>query len=140
ARALGVHRHTARKYRAFSAAPERRHVRRRLSILAPHQDYLVERWRQGCRNARALWHEIEERGYPGAYRGVARVVAELKRRERAGEPLAHRTDGLIPRQALGLLLVRAERRSPEEAHAVVRLLAQHADLRRAAALLDGFAR
>jgi Transposase len=41
---------------------------------------------------------------------------------------------------LGLLLVRADRRSPEEAHAVERLLAQHADLRRAATLLDGFAR
>jgi transposase len=68
ARALRIHRHTARKYRAFIAAPERRHVWRRPSILAPHQDYLAERWRQGCRNARALWHEIEERGYPGAYR------------------------------------------------------------------------
>jgi transposase len=140
ARALGVHRHTVQKYRPLAAAPERRHLRRRPSIVAPHHRYLLERWRQGCRSARALWKEIAARGYPGGYREVARFVAELKRRERAGEPLVGPPRGLLPRQALGLLLARSDRRTAEERVAVERLLAQHPDIGRSAALLDGFAR
>ncbi len=37
ARALGVHRHTVQKYLALDAAPERRHVNRQVSILAPYE-------------------------------------------------------------------------------------------------------
>jgi hypothetical protein len=86
----------------------------RLDGLAADTDEITLTVR-GCRNARGPRHEIAMRRYPGAYRGVARVVAELKRRERTGEPLVQATDGLLPRQVLGL----------------------HDDLRRAAALLGG---
>jgi transposase len=138
ARALRIHRHTARKYRALPAAPERRHVWRRPSILAPHHPYLLERWRQGCRNALGLWRELAAQGYPGAYREVARFVAELKRREKAGERL-EQPPGLLPRQAVGLLLARPAARTAEEQATVGRVLALDPEIRRAAALLDGFA-
>lgn len=51
ARALGLHRHTVRKYLAYDVAPERRHTTRKTSTLTPYQGYVLERWRGGCRNA-----------------------------------------------------------------------------------------
>ena len=72
---------------------------------APPQGPLPLRHRRRMREAES----IEARGYPGRYREVARFVAELKRRNRTGEGLIARPSGLLPRQALGLLLTRAER-------------------------------
>jgi transposase len=141
ARAVGAHRHTVQRYLALPEAPERAYTARRPSILAPYAGYLLERWRQGERQALALWRELVAQGYPGRYRQVARLVAVLRRRERAGPgraPLAP-PDGLTPKRALGLLLARPPDRTPEEQAAVARLPALHPDLRAAVGLLDGFA-
>ncbi|MGH2353217.1 MAG: ISL3 family transposase, partial [Chloroflexota bacterium] len=64
ARALGVHRHAVQKDLALPAAPERRHVWRKPSPLAPYTGYLLERWRQGARKAMPLWRELVAQGYP----------------------------------------------------------------------------
>jgi hypothetical protein len=52
ARALRIHRHTARKDRALAAAPERRPVWRRPSILAPHHP---TSWSAGGRDGATPW-------------------------------------------------------------------------------------
>jgi transposase len=143
ARAVGVHRHTVQQYLARPAAPARESPARRPSMLAPYAGYLLERWRQGERQALALWRELVAQGYPGRYRQVARFVAALRRREQAGRrgaALAPPPDGLTPKRARGLLLARPAARTPEAAAAVARLAALHPDLRAAAGLLDGFAR
>lgn len=54
ARALGLHRHTVRKYLASDVAPERRHTTRKTSALTPYQGYVLKRWQGGCRNARQI--------------------------------------------------------------------------------------
>jgi transposase len=141
ARALGVHRHTVQKYLALPAAPERRYTVRRASVLAPYAGYLLERWRHGGHKAMPLWRELLARGYPGRYRQVARFVAALRRRERAGPPgpaLAP-SAGLTPKRAVGLPLTRPPERTPEEQAALKRLWTLHPDLQAAERLFDGFA-
>jgi transposase len=140
ARAVGAHRHTVQQYLALPAAPARESPAGRPSILAPYAGYLLERWRQGERQALALWRELVAQGYPGRYRQVARFVAALRRRDRAGRVAAPPPDGLTPKRALGLLLARPADRTPEERATVVRLPGLHPDLRAAVGLLDGFAR
>jgi transposase len=148
ARAVGVHRHTVQQYLALPAAPARESPAGRPSILAPYAGYLLERWRQGERQALALWRELVARGYPGRYRQVARFVAALRRREEVGRPgrrgearaALPPAEGLTPKRARGLLLARPAARTPEEQATVARLPALHPDLRTAVGLLDGFAR
>ncbi len=138
ARALGVHRHTVQKYLALDAAPERRHANRHVSILAPYEPYLRERWRQGCRDARALWRELQGRGYLGSYRPVARAVRHL-RLAATEPPEVPPGDGLTPPQAVGLLLTRPEHRALPQDAAVAQLRALHPDIDAAITLFDRFA-
>ena len=139
ARARGVHRHTVQKYLALDAAPERRHANRHVSILAPYEEQLRERWQQGCRDARALWRELQGRGYPGSYRPVARALRHLRLAEADGQAVAPPGDGLTPPQAVGLLLTRpGERTAPQET-AIAQLRALHPDIGTAITLLDRFA-
>jgi len=139
ARTLGVHRHTVQKYLALDAAPERRHANRHASILPPYEAQLRARWQQGCRDARALWHEIQGHGYAGSYRPVARAVRQLRLAEAAGQAVAPPGEGLTPPQAVGILLVRAAERTPAQAAATHQLRTLHSDIGTAVALLDRFA-
>ncbi len=41
ARTLGIHRHTVEKYLAFKTPPARRHFTRKISDLAPYEDYIL---------------------------------------------------------------------------------------------------
>jgi transposase len=70
ARELGIRRHTVEKYLAFKTPPERRHFTKKVSAIAPYEDYILGRWDQGCRNATRIWQEIAGQGYPGAYQNV----------------------------------------------------------------------
>ncbi len=78
ARELGIHRHTVEKYLAFKTPPERRHFTKKVSAIAPYEDYILGRWEQGCRNATQIWRKISEQGYPGAYKNVVRITRYLK--------------------------------------------------------------
>ena len=76
---LGLARNTVRKY--FQQAPEPplptpRPLRE--SQLDPYEDYLLQRWSQGERNAAQLHREIRERGYPGSASMVRAYVGYLR--------------------------------------------------------------
>jgi transposase len=45
---------------------------KKVSAIAPYEDYILGRWKQGCRNATQIHREISlsEQGYPGAYQNV----------------------------------------------------------------------
>ena len=60
ARTLGIHRHTVEKYLAFKASPQRRHFTKKVSAIAPYQDYILKRWKEGCHNAMQIHREISE--------------------------------------------------------------------------------
>jgi transposase len=69
-RTLGIHRHTVEKYLAFKAPPQRRHFTKKGSAIAPYEDYILKRWKEGCQNATQIHREISKQGYPGAYQNV----------------------------------------------------------------------
>jgi transposase len=75
---LGKSPTTIYKYLAMLEFPQKIARKRISSILDPYRDYLDQRWQAGCRNARQLWREIQQRGYPGTYRQVSRWAYERR--------------------------------------------------------------
>src|SRR5215218_10907423 len=139
ARELRIHRHTVEKYLAFEAPPVRRHFTKKLSAIAPYEDYILERWQQGCRNATQIHKEISEQGYPGAYQNVWRITRYLKEQERLGKPVPDRPPGISASHAAGILLKRPENRSEEEIHTLLRLKKVHHITERCCTLFEEFA-
>ena len=43
---------------------------KKVSAIAPYEDYILKRWKEGCHNATQIHREISEQGYPGAYQNV----------------------------------------------------------------------
>jgi transposase len=138
ARQLGINRQTVYKYLRLTAPPERRPLSRTGSALTPYEGYVLRRWAEGCRNARQVWREIQQQGYAGAYRNVARVTGYLRHQERQGHKTPPAPAGLTPRQAVALVLLRPEERSPEEQHAVEQLRTLEPEVQQAVSLLEGF--
>lgn len=139
ARTLGIHRHTVEKYLAFKAPPERRHFTKKVSALAPYEDYILKRWEQGCRNATQIHKEISEQGYPGAYQNVVRITRYLKEQERLVRPVPDCPAGISASHAAGILVKRLENRSKEETKTLRRLKTLHRVTERCCTLFEEFA-
>jgi transposase len=139
ARELGVHRHTVEKYLAFRTPPERRHFTKKLSAIAPYEDYILRRWDQGCRNATQVWREISEQGYPGAYQNVWRITRYLKEQERLAKPVPESPPGISASHAAGILVKRPENRSEGEIRTLRRLKKVHRITGRCCTLFEEFA-
>lgn len=140
ARTLGVHRHTVQKYSALEFAPERKPRVHKVSALAPHEDYILKRFMDGCHSATRIHKEIVEQGYPGAYNNAARVTQYLKKCEREGEPLPDAPSGLSAAQAKGLLIMRPEKRTKQETLTIKRLRRTDPDIQKCCRLFEEFAR
>jgi transposase len=139
ARELTIHRNTVEKYLAFEAPPVRRHFTKKVSAIAPYEDYILERWQQGCRNATQIHKEISELGYPGAYQNVWRITRYLKEQERLAIPVPDRPPGISASHAAGILVKRPENRSEEEIRTLLRLKKVHHITERCCTLLEEFA-
>ncbi|GAA0915723.1 ISL3 family transposase [Nonomuraea longicatena] len=80
ARELGLARNTVRRY-AHAAGPDELLAGRwtgRVSILDPFKPHIDQRFAQGCTNARRLFEEIAQRGYPGKEQIVRKYVHRLR--------------------------------------------------------------
>jgi transposase len=139
ARELRIHRHTVEKYLAFKTPPQRRHFTKKLSAIAPYEDYILGRWEQGCRNATQIWREISEQGYPGAYKNVVRITRYLKEQERLAKPIPERPPGILASHAAGILVKRPENRSDQEIQTLKRLKTIHRATERCCTLFEQFA-
>jgi transposase len=139
ARELGLHRHTIEKYLAFKAPPVRLHFTKKVSAIAPYEDYILFRWQQGCHNATQIHKEIAEQGYPGVYNNVARITRYLKEQERLGKPVPDRSSGISAGHAAGILVKRPESHSEEEARTLFRLKKVHRSTERCCTLFEEFA-
>lgn len=80
---------TIYKYLAMPEFPQQIARKRMPSMLDPYRDYLSRRWQAGCRNARQLWREIRQRGYPGTYRQVSRWAYERRQSPAPTTPRKH---------------------------------------------------
>jgi transposase len=85
ARQLHVHTKTVRRYLHRSSPKVPRYRRHRL--LDPFHPYLLQRWNEGCYNAKQLYREIRAQGYTGSATMVRTALQPF------------RTDPAQPRQA-----------------------------------------
>lgn len=140
ARTLGIHRHTVQKYSALESAPERKPRVRKVSALAPYEDYILKRFSDGCHNATQIHKEIVEQGYPGAYQNVVRITQYLKKCERTGEPLPDSPPGLSAAQAKGILITRPEKRTEQETLTIEHMKMVDHHVGKCCCLFEDFAR
>lgn len=73
-KATGLDRTTVQKYVQSVKVPERAVRRPSPHNMAPFVDYLGDRWRSGCHNARKLFEEIRQLGYTGSSSSVRRIL------------------------------------------------------------------
>ena len=128
------------KYLVFKSPPQRLHFTKKVSAIAPYEDYILRRWKQGCRNATQIHREIVEQGYPGAYQNVVRITRYLKEQEVLGEPLPDASPGILAGHAAGILVKRSENCSEEEIQTLKRLKTIHWITERCCTLFEEFAR
>src|SRR5215472_3713053 len=69
AQQLHIHPHTVSKYIRMEHLVDRRHNPHGSSV-EPYRAYLQERWAQGCRMIKQLWHELQMQGVTGSYQSV----------------------------------------------------------------------
>jgi transposase len=151
ARQLGMGRTTVFRYLHAPTFPERNgRADRGQSLLNAYQDYLVQRWNAGCRDARQLCAALRQRGYRGSYPTVARYPHRLRqaqgvapRQRLMGRPLVavseSRQQPLTARRVAWLVLRREDKRTAGESQQLTQLRAQQGELAEAIALTEDFA-
>ncbi len=78
AAALGIGRHTIRRFLRADGFPNRVPVAPRASALRCFEPYLRERWAAGCDNALQLWRELREQGSAGSASNVRHFLARWR--------------------------------------------------------------
>ena len=119
-REIGVSRPTVRKFLRASTCPERVP---RPGLLSPGSRWEVllrERWNAGCQNARTLWRDLRDAGFPGSAGTVRRHVGAWRPEPgRRGRP---------PATPLGVTTKPTPRPAPSPRHVKWWLLAEADDL------------
>jgi transposase len=139
---LGLSRNTVRKY--FRQEPEMpRPTPRplRASRLDPYEDYLLQRWGQGERNAAQLHREIRERGYPGSGSMVRAYVSYLRTTTADGSAPRSRKErakAISPRALRWLLSRKREELDQEEQSRLDQLLGLSPQIETLYSLLQAF--
>ena len=138
-RALNLSRQMIGKYLRSETPPERGYRKRTSTILAPYEQYILERLRQGYWNSTGLWREITPLGYEGKYRTVRRYVAYVRRltvdRAQVRAPVVT----LTPRSAATLVLRRPEDRSDGQHTTIKELIKLHPQIDTTIQLFEWFA-
>lgn len=147
---VGISVRTVQRYLKHEQFPERqpRSDLGKSSTLGHYKGELLERWNDGCYEARALFRAIQQKGYRGSYMTVARYVRRL--RQAQGFPLrqmpCHRLRRtlvdpqrkvLTVRRAAWLVLRRAENRNAEE-KALLTRIKQHSTFTAVVELAEDF--
>jgi transposase len=78
ARNVAINRETVVRYLRLGAPPERKRRCIRGTVLDPYKEHLLDRWDEGCHDARRLCAEIRALGYRHAYTNVSRFLAQLR--------------------------------------------------------------
>ncbi|HEX9134726.1 MAG TPA: ISL3 family transposase [Ktedonobacteraceae bacterium] len=139
---LGLARNTVRKYFRQPPEPPLPTPRPlRASRLDPYEDYLLERWSQGERNAGQLYREISERGYPGSATMVRAYIAHLRTTTADGSPPRSRkarAKACSPRALRRLLARKRDDLDQEEQTRLNQLLNISPEVQAVHALLQAF--
>ncbi len=73
-RRLRMHRETVRHFLRCDAYPEVKPAFRKISPLVNYQDYIRQRWNEGCGNAKQIYQELLNLGYVGSYDTLMRFL------------------------------------------------------------------
>jgi transposase len=138
AAATGLPRSTIKRWLRRGGVPTWREPRR-ASILDAHRDHLEHRWREGCRDASALWRELRARGFTGRPGIVSRWAAGVRRRD--GAVGRRWPPPRVPsgRRLARLLTTEPERLGPSDRRLVRLVRAAAPELAEAAGLAVAFA-
>jgi transposase len=139
AAATGLSRSTVKRWLRRDSVPTWRKPRR-AGILDAHRGYLERRWREGCRNASALWRELRGRGFTGRPGVVSRWAEGTRRRESAA---VRRPSPLrVPsgRRLARLLTTEPKELGPDDRRLVALVRTTTPELAEAAELAVAFAR
>ena len=79
ARALGISRGTVRKYLEIEEVPNWQPHHHPPSQLDLYDEYLHRRWESGCRDITLLWKELQQQGYPGQRKRVAKYLKRFQK-------------------------------------------------------------
>jgi transposase len=140
ARHLGMHREIVRNFLRAESYPERAPAYRKPSKVAPFDEYLRERWSEGCFNSKQLYREIKRRGYRGSQVSVRRYVKPWRKNL---PPALHRVQALpdfsppSPRQAAWWLL-KQEDLEPQQKEYVQELLQMNQEINEGLGLVKDF--
>jgi transposase len=100
AKMLPIHRSTVAKYLQLDQPPTRG---KKEHTAAPFQEFLLQRWAEGCHSPKQLWLEIKSRGFTGGLGSLYRFLVHLGMK--AGEhTLKLKPRRLSARQASWLLI------------------------------------
>lgn len=73
-RRLRMDRHLARHFSRCDEYPEVKPAFRKISPLVKYQDYIRQRWNEGCGNAKQIYQELLKLGYVGSYDTLMRFL------------------------------------------------------------------
>lgn len=144
---------TVRKYFYAEAFPERAKRQATQSMLDSYLPYLESRHHAGCEDAKQLWRELRERGYPGAYVQVSHWLRQRRQaialttpgpyREAVAAAITERVEATKPpelpsyKQLAWLLIQEPETLEPSET-ATLRRICQDAQIERTYQLAQQF--
>ncbi len=139
---LGLARNTVRKYVRGAPEPPLPTPRPlRASQLDPYEDYLLQRWSQGERNAAQLYRDISAWGYLGCATMVRTDVAHLRSTTANGSAPRSRKErakAISPRALRWLLARKREELDLEEQTRLEKLLSLSPEVQAVHTLLQAF--
>lgn len=118
---VGLSLKTVRRWLRSRHFPERTQVVARHSHVGDFDDYLRQRWDQGCHNSTQLFREIRERGYRGSRQMVSHHVSGW----RASAPDRRKNRRISPKEAAILVCKRPTLQSDLQRELFRRLTAAH---------------
>jgi transposase len=138
ARELGLARNTVRKYLHYceqEAGDWPGLGCQRPSLLDPYREVVLNRWKAGCHNARALFDELRALGYRGGISQVKATVTRLRRGIPVHPPTPHQVS---VRQVRWLLMRPHETLKDSEKRLLAILLNTNAEVARLYDVLQAF--
>lgn len=137
ARAMGLSRHTVKRYVKATRVPLYAARRPRSRKIDRFVDYMRQRWDDGCHNARQLYDELVSRGYAGAASTVRHLVSAWRKQSGTKQGCAP-----VPRwrDLRWLILFPPERLSTEQQERLTALLDLNPPLKLAHHLTQWFRR
>jgi transposase len=113
----------------------------RASKLDPYEDYLLERWMQGCHNGAQLFREIQEKGFQGKTSNVKAYITHIRTSTKDGQApqkRRQRAEALSPREIRWLLTHKREKLVQEDQAKLDRLLQVSTEVKTVYALAQSF--